>query len=139
MATKSVKFMKEIKRIDSLKSMQKSFKLMQEASKFMSDLYAIDPRISEEIENPSSSGSMDWAISSIIWENALVGNEKALAMVEELFENKDEIQMFLEHSKKEQSNLEQPPKTKTMTISAIAIIGLGLSDKRQMFLELEGR
>ncbi|MGB7709279.1 MAG: hypothetical protein WBL95_07020 [Microcoleus sp.] len=109
----------------------KSRKLKQEALKFMSDLNAIDPRISEEIENPSSSKSMDWAIASIVWENALVGNEKALAMVDELFVNKDEIQMFLEVSKKEQSNLKQPPKTKTITISAIAIIVFGLQDKRK--------
>lgn len=120
--------------------MSKSLELIQEASKFMSDLDAIDPRIFEAIDNPSSQ-SLDWTIAEIIWENAVAGNENALAMVHELFVNKDEVQIFLERSKKEQSqNCGKKVNRKVvMTATAIAIIGFGLEDKLQKFLHLEKR
>jgi hypothetical protein len=39
-----------------------------------------------------------WAFASMVWSSALAGNTNALAIVNELFTNKDEISTFLEAS-----------------------------------------
>lgn len=67
-----------------------------------------------------SKDSKKWGVCSIIWTKALEGDKDALAMVKELFINKDEIEMFLEASK---------AGNHTMTCSAIYILCLGLEDK----------
>lgn len=73
-----------------------------------------------QIQEDDKKFGKTWSVCSIIWTKALEGDKDALAMVNELFINKDEIEMFLETSK---------AGNHTMTCSAICILCFGLEDK----------
>ena len=61
-----------------------------------------------------------WAFASMIWSSAVAGNTNALAIVTELFTNKDEIPTFLEASK---------AGNQAAIAGAIAIIAFAIDDK----------
>ncbi|MEG5043451.1 hypothetical protein [Microcoleus sp. B4-C1] len=70
-----------------------------------------------------------WAFASMIWTSAVTGNTNALAIVNELFTNKDEIPTFLEASK---------AGNEAAIAGAIGIIAFAIDDKLAEAFEQKG-
>ncbi|PSB52036.1 hypothetical protein C7B67_08485 [filamentous cyanobacterium Phorm 6] len=67
-----------------------------------------------------------WAFASILWSQALTGNQNALMMVNELFTNKDEMLTFIKDSQAGNNAAAR---------SAIAIMAFALDEKIQEVFE----